>query len=70
MTTATTIGGLLPLMLTGSMFDTMAIAIVFGLALATVLTLGFIPLLYSFFYRINFAEFDYKKAVSEGQAIY
>jgi hypothetical protein len=43
----------------------MAIAIVFGLALATLLTLGFIPLLYSIFYRVSFKEFDYDKAASE-----
>ncbi|MBV1959454.1 MAG: efflux RND transporter permease subunit, partial [Pseudomonadales bacterium] len=64
-TTATTIGGLMPLMLTGSMFDTMAIAIVFGLLVATVLTLGFIPLLYSLFYRVDFKGFDYHKAVAD-----
>ncbi|MBV1916224.1 MAG: efflux RND transporter permease subunit [Pseudomonadales bacterium] len=64
-TTATTIGGLMPLMLTGTMFDTMAIAIVFGLLVATVLTLGFIPLLYSLFFKVNFKDFDYQKAVSD-----
>ena len=64
-TTATTIGGLMPLMLTGSMFDTMAIAIVFGLLVATVLTLGFIPLLYSLFYRVDFKGFDYHKAIAD-----
>ena len=48
LTTATTIAGLIPLWLAGSpMFQPMAVAIIFGLAFATVLTLGAVPALYS-----------------------
>ena len=34
-------------------------AIIFGLLFATVLTLGFVPLLYSFFFRVSFRGFSY-----------
>jgi multidrug efflux pump subunit AcrB len=55
LTTATTIGGLLPLWVGGGpMWSSMAIAIIFGLAFATVLTLGVVPVLYSLFYRVSF----------------
>jgi multidrug efflux pump subunit AcrB len=55
LTTATTIGGLLPLWLGGGpMWSSMAIAIIFGLAFATVLTLGIVPVLYSLFYGVRF----------------
>ncbi len=55
LTTATTIGGLLPLWLGGGpMWEPMAIAIIFGLAFATALTLGVVPLLYTIFFRVNF----------------
>ncbi|MBT8108344.1 MAG: efflux RND transporter permease subunit [Gammaproteobacteria bacterium] len=55
LTTATTIGGLIPLWLGGGpMWEPMAIAIIFGLLFATVLTLGVIPVLYSLLYRVRF----------------
>ena len=55
LTTATTIGGLIPLYLGGGpMWEPMAIAIMFGLAFATVLTLGVVPVLYALFYRVRF----------------
>jgi len=55
LTTATTIMGLVPLWLSGGpMWEPMAIAIVFGLAFATVLTLGAVPVLYSIFFRVTF----------------
>ncbi len=58
LTTATTIGGLLPLWWGGGpMWEPMAIAIIFGLAFATVLTLGLVPVLYSLFFRVSFREF-------------
>ncbi len=54
LTTATTIGGLIPLWLGGGpMWEPMAIAIIFGLAFATVLTLGVVPVLYSIFFRVS-----------------
>ena len=56
LTTATTIGGLLPLWLGGGpMWEPMAIAIIFGLAFATVLTLGVVPVLYSLLFRVRFS---------------
>ena len=60
LTTITTIGGLLPLYTGGGpMWEPMAIAIMFGLLFATVLTLGVVPILYTIFFRVNFKEFQY-----------
>ena len=60
LTTATTIAGLIPLWFGGSpMFQPMAIAIIFGLAFATVLTLGAVPTFYSLFFRVGFKSFVY-----------
>jgi multidrug efflux pump subunit AcrB len=57
LTTATTVGGLLPLWLGGGpMFEPMAIAILFGLVFATVLTLGLVPILYSLFFGVRFVD--------------
>ena len=54
LTTVTTIGGMTPLWLSQDpMFETMAVAIMFGLLFATVLTLLFIPVLYTIFYRVR-----------------
>ncbi|MEL6349665.1 MAG: efflux RND transporter permease subunit, partial [Myxococcota bacterium] len=54
LTTATTIMGLVPLWVSGGpMWEPMAIAIIFGLAFATVLTLGAVPVLYSIFFRVQ-----------------
>lgn len=54
MATVTTILGLLPLIFSGdALFYGMACAIAFGLAVGTVLTLGFTPVLYSLFFKIN-----------------
>jgi len=63
LTTATTVGGLLPLWYSGEpMFKPMAIAIIFGLLFATILTLGVVPLLYSLFFRVSFKDFTYNKS--------
>jgi multidrug efflux pump subunit AcrB len=52
MTTITTVVGLMPLALFGGEFwYGMAIVIMCGLAVGTVLTLGFVPVLYSLFFR-------------------
>ncbi len=60
LTTLTTVGGLIPLWLGGSpMFQPMAIAIIFGLLFASVLTLGVVPVLYSLFFRVKFKQFTY-----------
>ncbi len=54
LTTLTTIGGLIPLWIGGgAMFETMAIAILFGLFFATGLTLGVVPVLYAVLFRVR-----------------
>ena len=58
LTTFTTLGGLIPLYLGGGpMWEPMAVSIMFGLLFATLLTLGFVPVLYSIFYRVGFRDF-------------
>jgi multidrug efflux pump len=60
LTTATTVGGLIPLWLgAGPMWKPMAISIIFGLIFATTLTLGVVPLLYSLLFRVKFKGFSY-----------
>lgn len=55
LTTATTIGGMLPLWVSHDpLFETLAIAVIFGLAFATVITLLFVPVLYSLLYRVKY----------------
>ena len=59
LTTCTTIGGMIPLWLGGgAMWEPMAISIIFGLAFATMLTLGVVPILYSLFFRVSFEGFE------------
>ena len=54
MTTLTTVLGLVPLILFGgALFFGMASVIAFGLIVATVFTLGFVPVLYTLFYGIR-----------------
>ena len=54
LTTATTVGGLLPLWFGGDpLFVSMAVSILFGLVFATVLTLGFVPALYCLLFRVR-----------------
>ncbi len=60
LTTATTVGGLIPLYLGGGpMWEPMAIAIMFGLVFSTLLTLGFVPLMYSILFRVSHKGFVY-----------
>ena len=55
LTTATTVGGMLPLWLGGGpMFESMAIAILFGLLFATLITLFMVPVLYSTLFRVSY----------------
>jgi len=55
LTTATTSLGLLPLWLGGGiMWEPMAISILFGLLFSTVLTLVFVPVMYSKFYGVRY----------------
>ena len=57
LTTATTIGGMTPLWLSHDpMFETMAVSIMFGLLFATLLTLLFIPVIYTIFFRVRVAH--------------
>jgi len=57
LTTATTVLGLIPLWLGGGpMFQPMAIVLIFGLLFGTALTLGLVPLFYSLFFRVKFAN--------------
>ena len=61
LTTATTIGGLIPLYLGGGpMWESMSITIIFGLLFATALTLGFVPVLYTLLFRVKFKGFEFK----------
>jgi multidrug efflux pump subunit AcrB len=60
LTTATTIGGLLPLWLGGGpMWRPMAISIIFGLLFATGLTLGVVPVLYSILFRVKYKRYTF-----------
>ncbi len=63
LTTATTVGGLLPLYLGGGpMWEPMAVAIMCGLLFATVLTLGVVPVLYTVFFRVRIPAAPKKSA--------
>lgn len=63
LTTLTTVGGLLPLWLFSSpMWPPMAIAIIFGLVFATMLTLGVVPILYAIFFKVSFKAYQYKES--------
>jgi multidrug efflux pump subunit AcrB len=63
LTTATTIGGLVPLWIGGGpLFESMSVAIIFGLLFATTLTLGVVPLLYSVFFKVDFKGFVYESS--------
>lgn len=54
MTTLTTVLGLIPLILFGgALFYGMASVIAFGLVLATVITLGFVPVMYTLLFGIS-----------------
>ncbi|QTD52054.1 efflux RND transporter permease subunit [Sulfidibacter corallicola] len=57
LTTATTALGLVPLWWGGGpMFEPMALAIMFGLLFATVITLLFVPVLYMMLYRVDYTQ--------------
>lgn len=57
LTTATTVGGMLPLWISHDpMFETMAVSVIFGLLFATLLTLVIVPVLYSIFFRVKFSN--------------
>ena len=57
LTTATTIGGMIPLWLGGGpMFEPMAVAILFGLLFATFITLLLVPVLYSALFGLRYGS--------------
>jgi len=65
LTTLTTLGGMIPLYLGGGpMFESMAAAIMVGLVFATALTLGFVPVLYTLFFRLKFKDYEYSPSTS------
>jgi multidrug efflux pump len=67
LTTLTTLGGLVPLYLGGGpMYQPLAVAIMYGLLFATLLTLGVVPVLYSVFFRVSFAGYQYPAAGGAG----
>jgi len=68
LTTFTTSLGLIPLYLGGGiMWEPLAISIMIGLIFATVITLLFIPVLYSILYNVDFSNYDYRKIQSVDQ---
>jgi len=61
LTTATTVFGLLPLYLGGGeMWEPMAVGIMAGLMFSTLLTLGFIPVLYALLYGVSYKNYTVK----------
>lgn len=59
LTTATTVFGLLPLYLGGGeMWEPMAVGIMAGLMFSTLLTLGFIPVLYALLYGVSYKDYQ------------
>jgi multidrug efflux pump subunit AcrB len=57
LTTATTVAGMIPLWIGGGlMWRSMAIAIIFGISIATILTLGVVPVLYSLFFKVKYKQ--------------
>ena len=62
--TLTTVFGLLPLYLSGGeMWEGMAIGIMVGLLFGTVITLVFIPSLYSIFFRVSYDGYRFDPAL-------
>lgn len=60
LTAGSTVAGLIPLWFGGGpLWEPMAIAIIFGLVFATVLTLCILPVLYAVFQRISYKDFKY-----------
>ena len=64
LTTATTVFGLLPLYIGGGeMWEPMAVGIMAGLMFSTLLTLGFIPVLYALLYKVSYSGYEYANNV-------
>ena len=68
LTTFTTSLGLIPLYLGGGiMWEPLAIAIMIGLLFATIITLLFIPVLYSLLFRVDFKEYVHQSSSISNQ---
>lgn len=64
LTTLTTSLGMLPLWFSGDLlWEPLALAIIFGLLFATVITLLYVPVLYRLFYKINFSDYKFDSAL-------
>ena len=62
--TFTTVLGLIPLYLSGGeMWEGMAVSIMVGLLFGTVITLMFIPLLYSVLYKVDYKGYTFSDAL-------
>ena len=60
LTTATTVGGMIPLYLGGGpMWEPMAVAIIFGLLVSTLLTLGIVPVLYRVLFGVSYKGYSH-----------
>lgn len=60
LTVATTLVGLLPLYFFGGpLFQPVAVVLISGLVLDTVLALGVIPVIYALFFKIDFTDYEY-----------
>ncbi|WP_298420471.1 efflux RND transporter permease subunit [uncultured Kordia sp.] len=64
--TFTTVLGLIPLYLSGGeMWEGMAVSIMVGLLFGTVITLLFIPALYSALFRVNYKDYEFNEQLLE-----
>ncbi|HHP7241544.1 MAG TPA: efflux RND transporter permease subunit [Cyclobacteriaceae bacterium] len=62
--TFTTVLGLIPLYLSGGeMWEGMAVSIMIGLLFGTVITLLYIPSLYSILFKVNYKEYKFNEAI-------
>lgn len=64
--TFTTVLGLIPLYLSGGeMWEGMAVSIMIGLLFGTVITLLFIPSLYSILYKVNYKNYEFDESIMD-----
>ncbi len=64
--TFTTVLGLLPLYISGGeMWEGMAVAIMVGLLFGTIITLIFIPAIFSIFYKVNYQDYIFNEKLME-----
>ena len=64
--TFTTVLGLIPLYLSGGeMWEGMAVSIMVGLLFGTVITLLFIPSLYSILFKVNYKDYEFDESIMD-----